>query len=223
VLSPILSNVYLHHVLDVWFAEQVQPRLRGPASLVRYCDDFVMLFAYSDDADRVLSVLGKRLGKFGLQLHPDKTRLVDFRSRPPNRQAEGDASRATNFSFLGFTHIWARSRGGKAIVRQLTAKDRLARAIKAISQQCRRMRHWPIREQHQRLCRMLKGHYVYFGITGNARRLGCLRFEAGRCWRKWLARRSRERPLTWEVFNRILSVFPLPTPRIRQPYVTFTP
>jgi group II intron reverse transcriptase/maturase len=97
VLSPILSNVYLHHVLDVWFAEQVQPRLRGPSRLVRYCDDFVLLFVHRDDADRVLAVLGKRLGKYGLQLHPDKTRLVDFRYRPPHRRPEDAVQLATTF------------------------------------------------------------------------------------------------------------------------------
>lgn len=215
VLSPILSNVYLHHVLDVWFAEQVQPRLRGPSMLVRYCDDFVMLFAYKDDADRVLAALGKRLGKYGLQLHPDKTRLVDFRHRPLRRPAEGDASFATNFNFLGFTHLWARSRWGKVVVWQLTAKDRFARTLKAINEQCRRMRHWSIRDQHQRLSRMLKGHYAYFGIVGNSRRLACLLFETQRRWHKWLKRRSRERSLTWAAFNQILSVFPLPKPRIR--------
>jgi len=141
VLSPILSNVYLHHVLDVWFAEQVQPRLRGPSTLVRYCDDFVMLFAYQDDADRVLTVLGKRLDKYGLQLHPGKTRMVDFRHRPVHRSAEGSEPFATTFNFLGFTHVWARSRWGKVVVRQLTAKDRFARALQAIDEQCRRMRH----------------------------------------------------------------------------------
>ena len=215
VLSPILSNVYLHHVLDVWFAEQAQPRLRGPSTLVRYCDDFVMLFAYKNDADRVLTVLGKRLDKFGLQLHPDKTRLVDFRHRPMHRSAEGSEPFATIFNFLGFTHIWARSRWGKVVVRQLKAKDRFARALQAIDQQCRRMRHWLVRDQHQRLCRMLKGHYAYFGIPGNSRRLGCLVFEAQRRWHKWLKRRSRERSLTWAAFNQILRVFPLPKPRIR--------
>jgi RNA-directed DNA polymerase len=181
VISPLLANVYLHYVLDEWFAQQVQPRLRGPSTLVRYCDDFVALFAYKDDAERVLEVLGKRLGKYGLQLHPDKTRMVDFRFRD-RAPHEGEASTmATIFDFLGFTHVWARSRKGKALVQQQTAKARLARAIKAIDRQCRVMRHWPLREQHQRLCQMLRGHYAYYGISGNSKRLGNLHERVQRC------------------------------------------
>jgi hypothetical protein len=131
-----------------------------------------------------MTVLGKRLDKYGLQLHPDKTRMVDFRHRRTHRSAEGGEPFATTFNFLGFTHIWARSRGGKVVVRQLTAKDRFARALQAIGEPCRRMRHWLVRDQHQRLCRIFKGHCAYFGIAGNSRRLGCLVFETQRRWHK---------------------------------------
>ena len=124
VISPLLANAYLHYVLDEWFAEQVQPRLRGPSTLVRYCDDFVALFAYKDDAERVLEVLGKRLGKYGLQLHPDKTRMVDFRFLERAQHDGGAPTLATTFDFLGFTHVWGRSRKGKAVVRRQTAKTR---------------------------------------------------------------------------------------------------
>lgn len=185
VVSPLLANVFLHHVLDEWFAEQVQPRLRGPSTLVRYCDDFVMLFARRDDAQRVLEVLGKRLGKYGLQLHPEKTRMVDFRFRGPRGRGAGDL--ATSFNFLAFAHVWGRSRKGNATVWQRTAKDRLARTLKAVNQLCRKMRHWPIREQHRRLCRMLKGHFAYFGISGNYDRLSSLAYQVRVCWRKWLS------------------------------------
>ena len=214
VISPLLANVYLHYVLDEWFAQQVQPRLRGPSTLVRYCDDLVALFAYKDDAERVLEVLGKRLGKYGLQLHPDKTRMVDFRFRD-RAPHEGEASTmATIFDFLGFTHVWARSRKGKALVQQQTAKARLARAIKAIDRQCRVMRHWPLREQHQRLCQMLRGHYAYYGISGNSKRLGNLHERVQRCWQKWLSRRSNNSSVTWVAFARILAHLPIPRPRI---------
>jgi RNA-directed DNA polymerase len=213
VISPILANVFLHHVLDEWFAQQVQPRLKGLSTLVRYADDFVMLFEHKEDAERVLTVLGKRLGKFGLQLHPDKTRLVDFRYRGPANVQGGDPTLATTFSFLGFIHLWARSRQGRAVVRQRTAKDRLARALRAIHQQCRLMRHWPLREQHQRLCQMLRGHFAYFGIRGNAKRLSSLRRLAERSWRYWLSRRSRKSSLSWAVFRRLLQSTPLPQPR----------
>lgn len=218
VISPILANVFLHHVLDEWFTEQVQPRLRCPSTLVRYADDLVMLFAHRDEAERVLDVLGKRLGKYGLQLHPDKTRMIDFRFRELSPRDVADSGLATSFNFLGFTHVWGTTRQGKATVRQVTAKDRLARAFKALNEQCREMRHWLLRDQHQRLCLMLRGHYAYYGIGGNARRLGYLRYHAERCWRKWLSRRSRTGTLSWPQFARVLRELPLPAPRIAHPY-----
>ncbi|HZA29212.1 MAG TPA: group II intron reverse transcriptase/maturase [Gammaproteobacteria bacterium] len=214
VLSPLLANVYLHYVLDEWFTAQVQPRLAEASTLVRYCDDFVMLFADKADAERVLAVLGKRLGKYGLQLHPDKTRLVDFRFKPAAQHCSGERAGATTFNFLGFTHVWGRSRKGKPVVLQLTAKDRFARALKAINRQCRSMRHWPLREQHHRLCQMLKGHFTYFGVIGNYQRLAELSYQAQRCWRKWLSRRSRQSRVSWAAFQRILESLPLPAPKV---------
>ncbi len=217
VISPILSNVFLHHVIDQWYTEQVRPRLRGPSTLVRFCDDFVMCFTYKADAERVLAVLAKRLGKFGLQLHPDKTRLVDFRPRRSAREQE-ESTLPTTFNFLGFTHVWGKSRKGNAVVRQLTAKDRLARSLKAINQRCKRMRNWPIRQQHQRLCRVLTGHYGYFGITGNFKRLGLLYYQVRRLWQKWLSRRSSKSYVQWDRYERMLERFVLPKPRIMHPY-----
>jgi RNA-directed DNA polymerase len=218
VVSPILANVFLHYVLDDWFAEQVQPRLRGPSTLVRYCDDFVMLFVHKDDAERVFAVLGKRLDKYGLQLHPDKTRLVDFRC-PGSQQHDNEESMlATSFNFLGFSHVWGRSRKGKVVVRQLTAKDRFARSLKAITQQCRGMRHWPLGDQQRRLSQMLRGHFAYFGISGNYARLNDLLYQVRCCWRKWLSRRSDRRNLPWTAFVRIEARFPLPTPVIVHRY-----
>ena len=218
VISPILSNVVLHHVIDEWFTREVQPRLHGPSTLVRYCDDFVMLFANRSDAERVQAVLGKRLGRFGLQLHPDKTRLVDFRPRrSPGREDEPELP--TSFSFLGFVHVWGTSRKGNAVVRQVTAKDRLARSLEAFNEQCRLMRHWPLPTQHDRLCQMLKGHYGYFGISGNSRRLEHVHYHVRRIWRSWLSRRSWKSFLSWEKYERLLRRFPLPTPRIVHRYV----
>lgn len=218
VISPLLANIYLHYVVDEWFAEAVSPRLRGPSTMVRYCDDFVMLFVFEDDARRVLSVLALRLGKYGLQLHPDKTRVVDFRiprRRPPT---DADKGLPTSFNFLGFTHVWGRSRWGMSAVRQYTAKDRLARCVTAINEWCRRMRHWPLPEQQLRLSRMLQGHYAYFGISSNIERLQALHRAAYRLWRKWLARRSRGPDLPWVRFLRLLARFPLPAPRIIHRY-----
>jgi RNA-directed DNA polymerase len=218
VVSPILSNIFLHHVVDEWFTREVQPRLHGPSTLVRFCDDFVMLFAHKEDAERVLAVLGKRLGRFGLQLHPDKTRLVDF--RPVSKTSVGGKTALpTTYTFLGFVHVWGVSRKGNKVVRQFTAKERFARSLKAFNQQCRRMRHWPLRAQHARLSRMLTGHYGYFGITGNFRRLSRLVTAVRRIWHRWLSRRSSKSYLTWERFKRVLQRLALPLPRIIHRYM----
>jgi group II intron reverse transcriptase/maturase len=219
VVSPILANVFLHYVLDEWFAEQVQSRLRGPSTLIRFCDDFVMLFAHKEDAERVLAVLGKRLGRYGLQLHPDKTCLVDFRYWRPQCDTSEGSTLATSFNFLGFCHVWGRSRKGRAVVRQLTAKDRFARTLKAFTQQCRAMRHWPLLDQHRRLSQMLRGHFAYFGTTGNYDRLSDLLYHVRCCWRKWLSRRSDRRSLPWSAFARLEARFPLPAPVIVHRYV----
>jgi RNA-directed DNA polymerase len=217
VISPLLSNVFLHSVLDEWFAEQVQVRLRGPSTLVRFCDDFVMVFAHKEDAQRVLTVLGKRLEKFGLQLHPDKTRLVDFR---PVRNTTGATQDTlpTNFVFLGFIQVWGLSRKGSRVVRQFTAKERFARSLKAATHQCKKMMHWPLADQYARLCRMLQGHYGYFGITGNYRRLSWLHKEVQRVWYRWLRRRTSKHHLNWDRFGKVLKRFVLPIPRIIHQY-----
>ncbi len=146
--------------------------------------------------------------------------MVDFRYKPkPAKDGDGnDKVLATNFNFLGFTHVWVKSRNGWPVVRQLTAKDRLARAKKAINQQCRKMRHWSVRDQHQKLCRMLKGHFAYFGISGNSKRLGGLLFKASYSWRKWLSRRSSKSNIPWAAFAEILKRFPLPQARIVHSY-----
>lgn len=208
VVSPILANLYLHEVLDTWFIRDVLPRLRGRAFLIRYADDAVLVFASERDAKRVMEVLPKRFGRFGLSLHPEKTKLVDFK-RPSNR-AEGPVS----FDLLGFTHFWGKSRKGYWIVQRKTAKDRFARALKRVAWWCRSQRHLPVREQHQALCRKLAGHNQYYGITGNYRALARFCREVHELWRKWLDRRSQRAKMTWERFNRLLQRYPLPKPRV---------
>jgi group II intron reverse transcriptase/maturase len=211
VISPILSNIFLHHVLDEWFETEVRPRLTGNCTLVRYADDFVMTFKSYRDAQRVLEVLGKRLGRFGLALHPDKTRLIDF--RPEKRDGTHPDCHAPPFDFLGFTHTWVKSKKGRNVVRQTTAKSRLARSLVRINDWCRRNRHWPLRSQHDALSAKLEGHYAYFGITGNHRQLGRYFQQVARIWRKWLARRTRSKALPWDRFNALLQRLPLPRPR----------
>jgi group II intron reverse transcriptase/maturase len=200
VISPMLANIFLHYVLDVWFAEEVMPRLRGRAHLIRYADDFVILFTHEEDARRVLEVLPKRFGKYGLTLHPEKTRLVPFRQPPPKATGAGDerSSGPGTFDLLGFTHYWGRSWRGRWVVMRQTASDRLSRAVKKIAQWCRAHRHDPIDVQHRTLSQKVRGHYAYYGITGNARALGNFLVAVQRCWRKWLDRRNCERVMLWE-------------------------
>jgi group II intron reverse transcriptase/maturase len=214
VISPLLANIYLHYVLDVWFEQEVKPRLKGRAFLVRYADDFVMGFACEEDARRVLEVLPKRFGKYGLALHPDKTRLVPFR-RPSQRPGTKESGpQPGTFDLLGFTHYWGRSRRGAWVIKRQTASNRFGRAVTKIAAWCRKFRHWPVIMQHGRLSQMLRGHDAYFGITGNFSMLQKLRFEVGRVWRKWLARRRRAGRLPWDHFNRLLERYPLPPARV---------
>ena len=216
VISPLLANVYLHEVVDKWFADQVTPVMHGAVHLVRYADDFVLLFELETDADRVHAVLAKRFAKYGLELHPEKTRLVSFR-RPPrsakSKKRPGPPG-PRSFNFLGFTHYWGRSRRGNSVVKQKTAKDRFARAAGRIREWCRSHRHDPIAEQHDTLSRKLRGHYGYYGITGNHRLLALLRRLATRSWFYWLSRRAQRRQLTWARFTAMLERYPLPTARV---------
>ncbi len=212
VISPLLANVYLHYVLDVWFEEVVKPRLKGRAFLVRYADDFVMGFACERDARRVLDVLPKRFGTYGLTIHPDKTRLVPF-VRPTSRPA-GAGSQGVpppgKFDFLGFTHYWSRSKKGYWVVKRKTAGSRFHRAVKRIADWCRLNRHRPIGEQHQALWQKLRGHFSYYGIIGNLRCLQRFRYQVLRVWKTWLSRRHRSGLWTWARFNTLLRSRPLP-------------
>jgi RNA-directed DNA polymerase len=211
ILSPLLGNIYLHYALDVWFEKEVRPRLAGKAVLVRYADDFVIGFERKDDADRVMAVLGKRMGKYGLTLHPDKTRLLPF-GRPGGKK-EARESPGT-FDFLGFTFYWRRTEKGGWAVRCRTRRARLARAIKAVGEWCRCHRHLPIKEQHAALRSRIQGHFNYFGVSGNTSSLASLNHWAARAWYKWLKRRSQRTRLNWERFRDLLRDFPLPRPRV---------
>jgi group II intron reverse transcriptase/maturase len=211
VLSPLLGNVYLHYVLDLWFEQEVKPRLRGRATLIRYADDFIIGFEEEEDARRVMELLGKRLGCFGLTLHPGKTRLLPFR-RPPAGQ-QGGKGPAT-FDFLGFTLYWARSRKGRWGMLCKTRSASLRRLIHSVYVWCRRHRHSSVKDQHMALTRRIQGHFNYFGVSGNFRSLLLVIEQAKRIWYKWLCRRSQRKRLTWERFADLLRDFPLPVPRI---------
>jgi RNA-directed DNA polymerase len=209
VISPLLANIYLHEVFDRWFEDEVRPRLGADAFAVRYADDIMIAFSSKHDAQRVMEVLPKRFGRFGLRLHPQKTRLIDFR-RPSWSEK---SSKSATFDLLGFTHFWARSRSGGWVIRRKTARDRFRRAARKIGQWCRFNRHLPIAKQHQQLCAKLRGLDAYYGITANGHSLEQLREAVMRAWRRWLHRRS-QRGMTWQKFIWLLQRFPLPPPRI---------
>lgn len=215
IISPLLSNIFLHTVLDKWYQEQVKPCLKGRSFLVRYADDFVMGFELQADADRVFGVLFKRFEKYGLSLHPEKTRQVPFR-RPDRLGAEGVGGiKPGTFDFLGFTHYWRKSWKGGWVLARKTAHKRLSRALERISQWCRKNRDTPMWEQVETLGLKLKGHFGYYGITGNMRCLSQFREAVIRSWRKWLDRRTGDRgSMSWARMKRLLAFFYLPPARV---------
>jgi group II intron reverse transcriptase/maturase len=213
VISPLLANIYLHEVLDRWFEEDVRPRLRGRGFMIRYADDVVLAFATRHDAERVLEALPKRLARYGLSLHPDKTRLVRF-GRPPRKADPRPEDRPETFDFLGLTHFWARSQRGNWVVKRKTSAARLRRAVKATTEWLRRNRHSPVPVQHAMLCRVLLGHYRYYGVTANYASLSAFAHWVKLAWRKWLRRRSQRTRLTLKrFFEEFLPRHPLPEPR----------
>jgi group II intron reverse transcriptase/maturase len=214
VVSPCLANIYLHDALDVWFEKWVTPRLQGQGFLIRFADDAVLVFTEEKDARRVMDALPKRLGKYGLTLHPSKTRLMYF--RPPSRSEEPPRDTGSrSFDFLGFTHYWALSRRGFWAVKRKTASDRFTRALKRIAAWIRRFMHQPVAWQHKQLVRKLRGHYNYYGIRGNIAALSRFRFGVTRVWQKWLNRRSNRALMTWIRFQRLQKRHPLPSPALR--------
>jgi group II intron reverse transcriptase/maturase len=213
IISPLLANIYLHHVLDVWFEEEVKPRLRGKAFEMRYADDGLLCFQFKEDAERVLEVLPKRFAKYGLTLHPEKTRLVNF-GRSAYYQAQRTKTKTATFDFLGFTHRCAASRAGKFAMHVSTMKKRLRRGLLAVAAWCREHLHTPLEYQQQMLNAKLRGHYQYYGRPTNYRNLEKFAHAVRRIWRRWLARRTRGRRLPWPRFNHILARYPLLRPRI---------
>lgn len=211
VISPLLANVFLHNVFDVWFDEEIRPRLAGDCFVVRYADDIVIACTREDDARRVMAVLPKRFGKYGLTLHPEKTRLVRF-VRP--RPSDDDDEKPGTFDFLGFTLHWAKSRKGRWVIKLRTAKDRLRRSCRAIAEWCRRHRHLPVEEQAKKLGAKLRGHYNHFGVVGNSKSLSRLFHAVRRIWRKWLNRRAQKRHVSWSRYEALLRRYPLPRPRL---------
>ncbi len=217
----MLSNLYLHYVLDLWFDRVVQPRLTGEAYLVRYIDDFVLCFQYREDALRVQDALRKRLGKFGLVLEPTKTKLVEFGRFAQRHASRHGRKRPETIYFLGLTWYCTRNRKGNFKVGLRTEKSRLQRSLAHLRDRMRRMRHLPVREQVLNLNQILRGHYAYYGIAGNFRALQYVHRAVERYWRKMLSSRSRAGYVRWEVFHQLKARYPLQRPKLALPYREF--
>ncbi len=220
MISPLLANIYLHYVLDEWFEDVVKPRLRGEAYEIRYADDFIVCFQYREDAERVLEELRQRFEEYGLRLHPDKTRLIEFGREALTRSEAGGGPKPATFEFLGFTHICQRSRRGKFTIHVRTMRKRLRRSLKRVSAWCQRHRHEPVVEQGAALNAMLRGHYQYYGRPTNFRRLWEFYRTVRRLWRKWLNRRTRGKTLPWRLYDQLLAAYPLQRPYIARPWAS---
>lgn len=216
VISPVLANVYLHEVLDLWVKEQVKPRMKGEMAIYRFADDFVACFQHRSDAERFLAVLPKRFAKFGLKLHPDKTRLLAFGRFAEQEARRTGRSKPETFGFLGFTFYGGKSRAGKFVVKYKTISKRLRRGLLRWGQWCQQNRHRSVREQQERLRVVLQGHYQYYGLPTNYQSLWQFYQGTKLLWRKWLGRRDRATAMTWQKFADILQRYPLPGPHIRR-------
>lgn len=220
VISPLLANVYLHYVLDEWFENVVKPRLKGEAYEIRFADDFILCFQYREDAERVLEVLTQRFGKYGLKLHPDKTRLMEFGRHALTKSERKGGKAPATFDFLGFTHICARSRRGYFTIHVRTMRKRLRRSLKAMAAWCRQHRHDPVEEQCKALNRKLRGHYQYYGRPTNLRSLWRCYRKVRRIWKFWLNRRTRGKTLNWECYGQLIRRHPLLRPRIMRAWTS---
>jgi RNA-directed DNA polymerase len=210
VLSPVLANIFLHHVLDEWFEREVRPRMQGRCFLIRFADDFVVGCEMEADARKIMDVLPKRFARFGLRIHPTKTALKAFRKPEAHKGSEDGNG---TFDFLGLTHYWTRSRRGFWVIKRRTAKKRLRRTKKSLWRWCRNHRHAPLQYQYQMLCAKLRGHFQYYGIRGNLRLLEEVRRFAEKAWQYWLSRRSSTSAIGWEKFEKLIRTYRLPTPK----------
>jgi len=216
-ISVLLSNVYLHYVLDLWFEKVVEPRLRGDAYLIRYIDDFIVCFQYRSDALRFQNTLRKRLNKFSLELESSKTQLIEF-GRYAIERAKEKRKRLQTLYFLGFTHYCAINRNGKFMIGRKTEKSRFRRAYMKTKERIRENRHYTLKKQANDINQMLRGHYAYYGIGGNMNSLKRFYRIIDRYWRKMLISRSQKSYITWERYQNLKRIFPLQQPKIYLPY-----
>ena len=219
-ISVLLSNLYLHYVLDLWFEKAIKPRLRGECYLIRYIDDFIVCFEYKDDAERFIKVLEKRLGKFSLTLEASKTRLIEF-GRFALRNAKAKNKKPETLYFLGFTHYCTTNQKGNFKIGRKTEKSRLRRSINKLRGKVREIKHWSLKDQAEKINQIIRGLYNYYGMGGNYRSLEMMYYKTVLFWKKMLSSRSRKGYLNWEKFNQILKRHPILRPHLRIPYVDF--
>jgi len=217
-ISPILSNIFLHYALDLWAHAWRRGVARGRVIVVRYADDFVMGFERESDARNMVAALKERMAKFRLALHEDKTRLIMFGRFAVERRAERGLGRPETFDFLGFKHFCDKTRNGCFVVRRKTQRKRMIRKLKQLRLEMRRRMHTPVKDQWQWLSAVLRGHYSYYGLTGNSRAIKCYFQEVVAHWQRMLNRRSQKAKMNGVRFYQLLKRFPLPTPTLVDPY-----
>ena len=217
-ISPLLANIFLHYALDVWVPIWQREQARGRVVMVRYADDFVLGFQYRSDAEAMLAALKQRLGRFGLTLHEEKTRLIEFGRLPAISRARRGLKRPETFNFLGFTHYCGWTRNGRFVVKRKTQSKRLTRKLRELREQAWQRMHTPVAAQHRWLCSVLRGHYAYYGLPCNYPAMQAFREQVLRLWFRALRRRDRQRTLTWARFAELLERLPLPTPKITHPW-----
>ena len=219
VISPLLSNIYLHYVFDLWMQKRHRKVLRGQSTVVRYADDIVAGFQHKDEAERFMAELSERLKLFGLTMHPDKTRLLEFGRTAAIRRKRAGLSKPKTFDFLGFTHIASRNRKGRFAIRRITVAKRQRRKLREIKGELRRRFNRPVPETGKWLRQVLQGYYQYFAVPNNLKSMNQFRFQLSRLWFKALRRRSQKaaKRMNWDVFNRIVREW-LPRPCVVHPW-----
>jgi RNA-directed DNA polymerase len=216
-ISPLLANLYLHHVFDLWARGWRKTHAHGDVIVVRYADDFIVGFQYREEAERFLAELRERVAKFGLELHPEKTRLLEFGAYAAEHRQRAGKGKPETFNFLGFTHICGKKRNGRFTVVRQTIRKRVQAKLSEVKAELRRRLHTPIPVVGAWLRRVIQGHLQYYGVPMNGSALFTFCFQVGRLWYRALRRRSQTARLTWERMRRLIQRW-LPPPRITHPY-----
>lgn len=223
VVSPILANLYLHYVVDLWFEKVVKKKLQGEAYMVRYADDLVFCFQYEKEAQNFYQVLVKRLAKFNLEIAVDKTKLIPFGRFAEEQSRKIGKDKPETFDFLGFTHYCAKSRNGKFRVKRKTSKKKYRGSLLKFKEWVKKSRNMPMHDLWNKASEKLRGYYQYYGLTDNFEMISDYQYEAKRILFKWLNRRSQRKSFNWEKFELFLNKYPLPKPKIYVNIYEFRP